>query len=72
MDDLGTGDRCAAAAAVVAVVMLRGPLPDEGIAVPAATDFEILVGDDSLEMIEELEFYSWLDTVEAEAMDNVG
>ena len=61
-----------AAAAVVAVVMLRGPVPNDSIAVPAATDFEILIGDDSLEMIEELEFYSWLDTVETEATDNVG
>jgi len=61
-----------AAAAVVAVVMLRGPVPTDGMAVPAATDFEILIGDDNLEMIEDLEFYSWLDTVEAEAADNVG
>ena len=47
-----------AAAAIVAVVMLQGPatvdLPDGTES--AATDFEILLGDDSLEMIEELEF----------------
>ena len=60
------------AAAVVAVVMLNGPVPEEAMLVPSATDFEILVGDDSLEMLEELEFYSWLDTVDAEAADNAG
>ena len=63
-----------AAAAVVAVVMLRGPAPvDTPInGAAAATDFEILIGEDSLEMIEELEFYSWLDVADAEALDNVG
>ena len=63
------------AAAVFAVVMLRGPLPDE-IAVPppvpGVTDFEIMVSEDKLEMIEELEFYSWLATMDDDAMDNVG
>lgn len=60
------------AAAVVALVMLRAPLPDEPMADPAATDFEIMVSEDNLEMIEDLEFYSWLATIEDEAMDNVG
>lgn len=63
-----------AAAAVVAVMMMQGPgvvdipeMPDT-----AATDFEILLGDDSLEMIEELEFYSWIDVADLDALDNVG
>ena len=30
-----------------------------------ASDFEILVTEDSLEMLEELEFYSWLELAEA-------
>ena len=63
-----------AAAAVVAVVMLQGPatvdLPDGSES--AATDFEILLGDDSLEMIEELEFYSWIDVADLDDADNVG
>ena len=63
-----------AAAAIVAVVMLQGPtsvdLPDGTES--AATDFEILLGDDSLEMIEELEFYSWIDVADLDAADNVG
>ena len=63
-----------AAAAIIAVVMLQGPatvnLPDGSEA--AATDFEILLGDDSLEMIEELEFYSWIDVADLDDADNVG
>ncbi|MDJ0938633.1 MAG: hypothetical protein QNJ00_02585 [Woeseiaceae bacterium] len=64
-----------AAAALVAVVMLRGPAPVDTPTIngaAAATDFEILIGEDSLEMIEELEFYSWLDVADAEVLDNVG
>ena len=61
-----------AAAAVVAVVMLRGPAPQDAAVVPAATDFELLVGEDSLEMFEELEFYSLLDSLEAGPADNAG
>jgi hypothetical protein len=34
-----------------------------------ATDFEILLNEDNLEMLEELEFYSWLDL---DAGANVG
>lgn len=63
-----------AAAAVVAVLMMQGPA---GVDLPemndtSATDFEILLGDDSLEMIEELEFYSWLDAADLDAAENVG
>jgi hypothetical protein len=35
-------------------------------------DFEMLIGDDALEMIEELDFYSWMDVTETDATDNVG
>lgn len=63
-----------AAAAVIAVVMLQGspvtPLPN--VEATTATDFEILIGDDSLDMIEELEFYSWLELAADESDDNVG
>ncbi len=63
-----------AAAAVIAVVMLQGP---NGVELPeasetAAVDFELLLGDDELEMIEELEFYSWLDSEDLDETDNVG
>lgn len=62
-----------AAAALIAVVMLQGPANDEFMAPPStAADFEFLIGDDSLEMIEELEFYSWIDLAELDSTDNVG
>ncbi len=63
-----------AAAALVAVVMLQNTTPESGnpFEESAATDFEILIGDDSLEMIEELEFYSWIEFAELETPDNVG
>ena len=62
-----------AAAAVVAVVVWQGvategPLPATG----PVTDFEILMGEDSLEMLEDLEFYSWIDPSELESNGNVG
>jgi hypothetical protein len=65
-----------AAAAVIAVVVLRGPgttgtetlYEIDG----QVADFEILIGDDEFEMLEELEFYSWLDNAENDPGDNVG
>ena len=63
-----------AAAALVAVVMLQysnqTDMPE--IDAGAAVDFEILMNDDSLEMIEELEFYSWVEFEDLESNDNVG
>lgn len=63
-----------AAAAVVAVMMMQGPGVTDIPAMPdtAATDFEILLGDEHLEMIEELEFYSWIDLADEDVVDNVG
>lgn len=61
-----------AAAAVLAVVMLRGPAPDELAPVPVVSDFEILVSEDSFEMFEDLEFYAVLDSLEVGAADNAG
>jgi len=62
-----------AAAAVVAVVVWQGvstegPLPET----TEFTDFEILIGEDSLEMLENLEFYSWIDPSDLETNGNVG
>ena len=61
-----------AAAALVAVVVWQGQ-PAETIVPPSTvTDFEILMGEDSLEMLEDLEFYSWIDTLDEDAYGNVG
>jgi len=57
----------AVAAILVAVVMLQTPSAiDDVAAVSTATDMEILLGEDSIEMLEELEFYSWIDIAESE------
>ena len=61
-----------AAAAVVAVMVMNGQemtVTDESISV---TDFELLLEDDSLEMFDDIEFYSWLETVDLESNGNVG
>lgn len=61
-----------AAAAVVAVVMWSGNRPPDDFAPPSsATDFEILLNEDSFEMLEELEFYSWME-LDADDSANVG
>ena len=62
-----------AAAAVVAVVVWQGTpvehsAPDAG----ALTDFEMLLSEDSLDMLEDLEFYSWMDAANLDAGDDVG
>ena len=52
----------AAAAALAAVLMLDGPLtpaPDVGLV--AASDLDILLDEEELELFEELEFYAWLE-----------
>jgi hypothetical protein len=51
-----------AAAAVVAVVLWTGNPPSD-VLTPATSnaDIEILLTEDSFEMLEDLEFYSWID-----------
>ena len=67
-----------AAAAVLAIVLWTGnPVSDEMSAPAVASDMEILLTEDSLEMLEDLEFYSWIDLDEEmdalpEAENNVG
>lgn len=57
----------AVAAILVAVMMLQSPAGIEDVArVTSVTDMEILLGEDSIEMLEELEFYSWIDSAESE------
>lgn len=62
-----------AAAALIAVLLVRGPavvdVVEETI---TASDFEMLLQEDGIEMFEDLEFYSLLDMVDAEASDDVG
>jgi hypothetical protein len=62
-----------AAAAVVAVVMVNGTGGEAPVGdAVTATDFEMLLEADSLEMLEDLEFFSLLDAVDTETEGNVG
>jgi hypothetical protein len=67
-----------AAAAVVAVVLWTGNQPVDQLTPEASVaDFEILLTEDSFEMLEDLEFYSWIDLNEdadesLEPEENVG
>ena len=61
-----------AAAAIVTVMVMNGPDVAEPDFDAAVTDFEILTGEDSLEMLEELEFYSWMEMADLETNGNVG
>ncbi len=60
-----------AAAVLLAVIVMRGPGGADVIEAPAA-DFDILLGEASIEMLEELEFYSWLASQELGAGNDVG
>ena len=56
-----------AVAAVFAIVLWRGsPSLDERMPVTTAADFELLLNQDDFEMLEDFEFYSWID------IDDVG
>ena len=67
-----------AAAAVMALPICTGGPQTDDLGPPAvASDMEILLTEDSLEMLEDLEFYSWIDLDEetnesAEPENNVG
>ena len=51
-----------AAAAAIAVALWSGNDPVDPVAVPETlTDFELLLAEDSFEMLEDLEFYAWID-----------
>jgi hypothetical protein len=57
----------AAAAAVVTVLLVVSPgsgLDERVVIVEAPDDLEILLGEDELEMIDELEFYAWIDELD--------
>ncbi|MBT8103533.1 MAG: hypothetical protein KJO95_11240 [Gammaproteobacteria bacterium] len=54
-----------AAAVLVAVILLQSPMAVNEIpGLTTPTDMEILLGEDSIEMLEELEFYSWIDSAD--------
>jgi hypothetical protein len=56
------GGGALAAAALVAVLVGQGPeLPDARVEVAALGDLELLLAEDEFEMLEELEFYAWLE-----------
>jgi hypothetical protein len=60
-----------AAIALLAVLLVRAP-EVENIPVEVASDFEILLDGESLEMFENLEFYSWMDDTDLDGSANVG
>jgi hypothetical protein len=60
-----------AAAVLLAVFAFRGPAEMDVISAPA-TDLEILLSEESIEMFEELEFYSWLATQELDGDGDLG
>jgi hypothetical protein len=60
-----------AAAVLLAVLTLQGPGDVDVISAPA-TDLEILLSEESIEMLEDLEFYSWLETQELEGDGDLG
>ena len=57
-----------AAAVLVAVMVLQSPTAvNDFAAATTVTDMEILLGEDSIEMLEDLEFYSWIDSAEMDS-----
>ncbi len=60
-----------AAAVLLAVFAFRGPAEIDFVGEPA-TDLEILLSEESIEMFEDLEFYSWLATQELEGNGDLG
>jgi len=52
-----------AAALMIAIVMMRGPGAIDVIEAPV-NDFEILMSEEDIDLFEELEFYSWLDSID--------
>ena len=62
-----------AAVAVMAVLVMRGPEGVDPVAdIVTASDFEMLLESDGLEMYEDLEFFSLLEEMDLEANGNVG
>jgi len=60
-----------AAAVLLAVLTIRGPADLDVISAPAP-DLEILLSEESMEMFEDLEFYSWLTTQDLDSEGDFG
>lgn len=60
----------AAAVALIAVMVVNQPGSVEEPL--TATDFEMLIETEDLELLEDLEFYTWLELADAETSDDVG
>ena len=59
-----------AVAALIAVMVINQPVRvDEPM---TATDFEMLIEHEELDLLENLEFYTWLELAEADASGDVG
>lgn len=62
-----------AVAAILAIMVMRGPADVDVIEVDvSASDFEMLLEAESLELFEDLEFYSLLDELDSEIAGDVG
>lgn len=62
-----------AAAAIVTVLVMRGPASVDAVEeTVTASDFEMLLEEDGIEMFEDLEFFALLDAVDEQASDDVG
>ena len=61
-----------ATAAAVALLLIQSPATIEPPADAGAVEFEILLSDDNLDMLENLEFYDWIDLAEDGSGDSVG
>ncbi len=60
------------AAAILTVMIFPDPEPVNVTATVTGADFELLLDQDALEMLEELDFYSWLEAQDFETNGNVG
>ena len=58
-----------AAAAMLLAITLQGP---GDVDVMSAPDLDIVLSEESIEMLEELEFYSWLNSQELDGDGNFG
>ncbi len=59
-------------AAILTVMIFPDPAPVDVAETVTGADFELLLDQQALEMLEELEFYSWLETQDFETNGNVG
>ena len=61
-----------ATAAAVALLLLQSPATVEPPLDAGAVEFEILLSDDNFDMLEDLEFYEWIDLADESNGDSVG